>query len=137
MHPKSGFRMAPSWPKIGKMTMTSQFVDVTSSSIFWRCFVSLVNFSYWSSFMSISSLVLELWYFLLKGINQKSGNRKYPGWVLHNIWRLGQVRGTKFGKDVSIEMLLNTAKCEGYSFYHFWVNKGKPTGGKITPCHPD
>ena len=29
-------------------------------------------------------------------------------------------------------MLLNPAKCQGYSFYHFWVIKGKPTGGKIT-----
>ena len=27
-------------------------------------------------------------------------------------------------------MLLNAAKCHGYCFYHFWVIKGKPTGGK-------
>ena len=34
-------------------------------------------------------------------------------------------------------MLLNSAKCQGYSFYRFWVIKGKPTGGKITPpLHP-
>ena len=34
-------------------------------------------------------------------------------------------------------MLLNTAKCQGYSFYRLWVNKGKSTGGggdgKIPP----
>ena len=30
-------------------------------------------------------------------------------------------------------MLLNAAKCQGYSFYRFWVVKGKPKGGKITP----
>ena len=30
--------------------MTSQFSDMKSSSIFWRCFVSLVKFSYWSKF---------------------------------------------------------------------------------------
>ena len=30
-------------------------------------------------------------------------------------------------------MLLNAAKCQGYSFYRFWVIKGKPTGDKITP----
>ena len=29
-------------------------------------------------------------------------------------------------------MLLNAAKCQVYSFYRFWVVKGKPTGGKIT-----
>ena len=31
-------------------------------------------------------------------------------------------------------MLLDAAKCQGYSFYGFWVIKEKPTGeGKITP----
>ena len=32
-------------------------------------------------------------------------------------------------------MLPNAAKCQGNSFYHFWVNMGKPTGGggKIMP----
>ena len=38
-------------------------------------------------------------------------------------------------------MLLIAAKVQDYSFYRFWVIKGKPTkgggeGGKITP-HPD
>ena len=39
---------------------------------------------------------------------------------------------------VSIEMLLNAAKCQGYNFYRFWVIKGKPTGGggKITTPPP-
>ena len=45
---------------------------------------------------------------------------------------------TKFGKDVSNEMLLNTAKFQGYSFYRSWVFKGKSTGSKIPPSHlPD
>ena len=31
-------------------------------------------------------------------------------------------------------MLLNVAKCQGSSFYRFWVIKGKPTEGvKLTP----
>ena len=35
-------------------------------------------------------------------------------------------------------MLRNAAKCQDYSFYRFWVIKGKPTGGgggggKFTP----
>ena len=30
-------------------------------------------------------------------------------------------------------MLLNAAKCQGYSFYRFWVIKAEPTVGKITP----
>ena len=43
--------------------MTSQCAKMTSLSIFWRYFVSLVNFSSGTNFMSILSLVLELWQF--------------------------------------------------------------------------
>ena len=60
-------------------------------------------------------------------------------WVLFNIWRLGQVKDTKFGTNICNRMLLNAAKFQGYSFYRFWVIKEKPTGGeegKITPPHP-
>ena len=60
--------------------------------------------------------------------NPEFGNT--PGWVLPNIQRLGQVGNTKFGTNVSNKILLNAAKCQGYNFYHFWVIKGKPTGGK-------
>ena len=62
--PESGLRTPPDWPKIQKKAMTSKFSDMTSSSIFF----SLVFFL-WSSlvtdsrFMSISSLLLELWQF--------------------------------------------------------------------------
>ena len=37
--------------------------------------------------------------------NPEIGNT--PAWVLPHIWRLGQVRDTKFGRDVSNKMLLN------------------------------
>ena len=52
------------WSKIGKMTVMSQFSDMTSSSSFFNV-VSLLPSSLvtGSSFMSISSLVLELWQF--------------------------------------------------------------------------
>ena len=57
-------------------------------------------------------------------------------WVLPNIWRLRRVRDIKFGTNVSDKILLNAAKSQGYRFYRFWVIKGKPTGGKITPSPP-
>ena len=51
MHQESGFRMAPNWPKIGKMTITSQFANMTSYLLSWRHHhVSRVNCSYWSKF---------------------------------------------------------------------------------------
>ena len=87
-----------------------------SSSIFIRCLVSFLNFPL-SIFVSVVNFVTK---------NQEIGNT--PIWVLPNIWRLRRVSDTKFGTNVSDEMLLTATKCQGYSFYRFWVIKGKPTG---------
>ena len=75
--------------------------------------------------MSISSLVLELWQFPFIRDYQKSGHGKYPALVCPNICRLDQVRDTEFCRDISNKLLLNTAKCQVYSFSRFWVMKGK------------
>ena len=48
-------------------------------------------------------------------------------------WRLGWVRDTKFGTNVSDRKLLNAAKFQDYSFYRFWVIKWKPTRGQNYP----
>ena len=76
--------------KLEKLVM-SQFADITSQNIFWRCCVSLVNFSYWSiSYVNIvtGSGVMTI---CLQGIDQNNleiGNTSV--WVLANILRLGQ-----------------------------------------------
>ena len=79
--------------------------------------------------------------FFFKGWTRNLEIRNTPVWVLFNIWRLWQVRDTKFGTNVPNKMLLNAAKCQGYSFYGFSFIMGKPTtearrggvgGGKIT-----
>ena len=101
---------------------------------FWLCHVSLVKFSYGGSFMSISLLVLELRHFLfIRGLtrNPKIGNS--PIWVLSIIWRLGWVRDTKFGMNVSNEKLLNAANYQDCGFYRFLEITGKLKWGKITP----
>ena len=108
--------------------MTLQFADMTSSSnLFDVVLFLLSSVVTGSNFMAISSLVLELRQFSFIRVDKKSGNRKYSLWVLPNIWRLGQVKDTKFGKSVSNKMLLNTAECQGYSFYRFWIIKGPST----------
>ena len=43
MRAEYGFRMAANWPKIGKKTMNSVFVDLTSSSIFSDVAVFLLS----------------------------------------------------------------------------------------------
>ena len=117
-----------------KITMTSQFVDMTSSPISWPFFVSLVKFSYWPKFhvnIITDSGVMTIFFCNGLTIYPEIGNS--PVWVLPNIWILGLVRDTKFGRNVSNEMLLNGAKCQGYIFHRFWVIKVKPTGGVKLP----
>ena len=114
--------------------MTTQFVDMTSPSIFfWPCFVSLVTFSYWSKLhvnIITGSRVMTIYFY--KGLtrNPEIGNTLV--WVSPNILRFGWANYAKHSTDVSNKMLLNAAKYKGYSFYCSWVIKGKPTGGKIT-----
>ena len=126
MHRQSSFWIAPSRIAI------SWKDDKTSSSIFLKLLsISLVKFSYWSKFLvNIITGVMAI--FIYKELkSQIIGN--IPIWVLPNNWRLKQVRNTKFGTNVSKKMLLNAAKCQGYTFYHFWVIKEKPTvESKIT-----
>ena len=62
--PESGLRTAPNWPEFRKMTMTSHFSDMTSTWTFLDVVLFLLsNLVTDRSFMSISSLVLELWQF--------------------------------------------------------------------------
>ena len=123
MGPESDFRIAQ---------VTICWHDVIIN-IFWRRFVSFVEFSYWFKFhvniISCSRVMIISFY---KGLtrNPEIGNTRV--WVLPNIWRLGQVTDTKLGMNVSNKMLLNAAKWQSYSFFHFW----KPTGDKTSPPFP-
>ena len=98
-------------------------------------FFSLSKFSYWSKFhvnIVAGSWVMTI--FFCKGFtgNLEIGNT--PVWVLPSIWRLDRVSDTRFGMNVFDKVLQNAAKCQGYSFYYFWVIKGKPTEGvKLLP----
>ena len=115
--------------------MMSQFAGMASSPIFfWHCLVSLVMFSYWSKFHVNIMTGLELWQF--------SFIKYWP-----ELWKL-EIPLSKFFPisgdwgELGIPNLaklslmnaksLHVAKCQGYSFYRFWVIKGKSTGSKIT-----
>ena len=87
---------------------------------FWRCFVSLVKFNYYSKFhLNIISGSGVMTIYFYKGLTRNPEIGNTPVRVLPDIWRLGRVRDTKFSTDVSNKMLLNAAKCQGYSFDHF------------------
>ena len=62
--PEFCLRTAPNWPEIKKMTMTSQFSNMVSTSNFFDVVLFLLSSLITGpSFMSISSRVLELWQF--------------------------------------------------------------------------
>ena len=115
--------------------------DVTTSrkfiKFFWPCSISLVKFSYWPKFhVNIMTGVTKI--FAYKGLTRNLEIVNTPVWVLPSILRLGQVRDTKFGPNVSNKMLLNGLKCTGYGFYRFWVIKWKPPGRSWNYSHhPD
>ena len=97
-------------------------------NFFWGCFVSFVKFSYWFKFhpnIITGSRVMTIYFHKELTRNPEMGNTRFL--VLPNILRMGQVRNTKFGTDVSNKMLLNAAKCQGYNVFRFWVFKRKPT----------
>ena len=113
------------------------FRDDVNFKLFWGCLVSLVKFSYWPKFhvnIIPGSGVMTIFFY--KGLTRTPEIGNTHVLVFPNIWRLGGVLDTKFGTNVSNRMLLNAAKFQGYSFYRFWVIKGKPIGAQNHP-HSD
>ena len=127
--PESGFRIGR---KLGK----SQWCHNLSEK-FLKIFVSPVKFSYWCDFnvnIITGSGVMTISFY--KGLTWNPQIRNTLVWVFSSIWRLSRVRDTKLGTNVFNKMLLNAAKCQGYSLYNFRVIKGNPTGRGKTNRHP-
>ena len=82
-----------------------------------------------SNFRSLSSLVLESWYFLfIKDLTRNLETENTLVWFLSNTWWLGWVRDIKFGMNICDENILNVAKFQVYRFYFFGIIKRKPSG---------
>ena len=139
----SGIR-SPDCSKLAKNPENDNDVTIFRHDVIfkflWRFFVFLVKFSYWSK-INVNNFTGSgiMTIFFSEGLTRNPDIGNTPVSVLSNFWRLGQVMDTKLGMNVSNRILLNAAKFPGYSFYRFWVIKGKPTGGlKIsTPTPPD
>ena len=113
-----------------KMAMMSKFAgNIGIFKYFWRCFVSVVKFSYWFKFhVSIITGSAVMTIFFYKGLARILEIESTPTWVLPIIWRPEWVMDTKFDIDVSKEMWLSDSKWQWYSFYRFLIIKGKATG---------
>ena len=70
---------------------------------------------------------------LLMSAGQKCRNWKYPH--LSFVQYL-ETEDAKFDTNVSNKKSLNVTKCQGDSFYCFWVIKKNPTGGGKITCPP-
>ena len=119
----SGIR-PPDCSKLAKNPKNDNNVTIFRHDViikfFWRCFVSLVKFSYWSIFhvnIITGSWIITIFFY--KGLTRNPEIGNTPVWVLPYIWRLGQVMDAKFGTNVFIKILLNAAKFQGYSSYRF------------------
>ena len=124
--PESGLRTAPNWPKLRKMTITSQFSDMTSSSNFVEVILFLLSsLVTHPSFMSISSLGLELWqFYFIRDWPKIRKSEIPPSGFCPISWDGGKLWIPRFSRMSLIEYywILQNSRC--YSFYRFWVIKG-------------
>ena len=113
------------------MTMTSQFPDMTAPSIFWCCFIFLVNFSYWSKFhVNIHRWFWNYEHFFIRDWLEirKSKIPTSDFCPISGDWDKLEI--PNFAR-----MSLINFYCQCCSFYRFWVIKGKQMGGKLPPPH--
>ena len=145
MRPESGCRIASNWPDCFRLLQNDNDVTIfrhdVIATFFWRCFVSLVKFSNWAKFhvnIITGSGVMTI--FFNKWLIRNPEIENTLVWVLHNIWRLGRVRDTKFGRNISlVRNVTECCKMPSWPFlsYSEETNKWEEGGGvKITPPHP-
>ena len=101
---------------------------------FWRFFVSLDNFSYWSTFhvnIITGSGIMTIFFYKELTRNPEIGNN--PVWVLPNFWRLGQVMSTKFGTMSLIECywMLQNSRVAAFTVFDLLRENQLPGGEEI------
>ena len=135
IRPPDGSKLAKNPKNDNGVTIYRHDINV---KFFWRCFVSPVKLSNSSKFhvnIITGSGIMTIFFY--KGLTRNLDIGNTPVWVFPNNWRLGLVKDTKFGTNISNRILLNAAKFQGYNGYRFWVIKRKPTGGvKLSPPPP-
>ena len=134
MRLESGFGLFQICHKSKKWQWRDNFL-----TFFWRFGVFLVKFSdYYNFHVNIIPGSGVMTIFVHKRLTRNQEIWDMPVWVLPDIWRLGQVRDTKFGTNVSSKRLRIVNAVRVNNFYCFWVMKAKSiVRGGETPLHPD
>ena len=143
----SGIR-PPDCSKLAKNPTNNNDVTIcrhgTIIKFFWRRFVALVKYSYWSKFhvnIITGSGIITIFFY--KGLTRNPEIGNTPVWVLPNIWRLGQVMDTKFGMSpIKYYWMLQNFRVTALTaaltvFELLRENQLRRGAGKITPTHPD
>ena len=121
-----GCKLVINWKKDNDVTICRHDAIV---KYFWRFRVSLVKFRYSSMFhvnVMTGSRVMKILFYKNWPETQKLKIQPSEFCPISGDW--GKVRDTKFGTNVFHKKLLNTAKCQGYNFYCFWIIRAKQTG---------
>ena len=138
--PESGLRTAPNWPRIPRMTMASQFSGMTSSPNFLNnvlFFLSILVTA--PSFMSISSMVLELWQFcFLRDWPEIQKSEISPSdfcpvsrdWCELLIPNLVQM------SLIECYWMLQNVRVTAFTMFELFRENQLGEGGKVTPPHP-
>ena len=136
----SGFRIAPNWPKIGKMIMASQIFEMTSSLNFFN----IVLFLLWRlvtglSFMWISSLVLQLWQFFLKRYWPEIRKSEIPPsefYLISGDWRKLGIPNLARMSIIKYYWMLQNVRVAAFTFSELLREKQQGEGNNIT-SHSD
>ena len=134
---ESGLRTAPNWPKIRKTTMTSQFSDMTSTSNFFDVVLFFLSSLVTSpSFMSISSVVLELWQSSFIRDWPEIRKSETPSYLFPKSGDWGELRIPNVARMSLIECywMLQNSRVTAFTVLELLrENKLGGGGGKFTP----
>ena len=132
---ESALRTAPNWPKIRKMTMTSEFLDMASSPIFFDVVLFLLSILVIGPrFMSISLLVLELWQFSFISDSPIIRKLEIPPSEFHLIsgdWGKLWVPNLARLSLIKCYWMLQNSRVTAFTVFE--LLRENQLGGKITP----
>ena len=111
------FKFTISWKKDNDVKICWHDVIVNFFNVVVFLLSSLVT---GPSFMPISWLILELWQFSFIEDWPEIRNQKYPRLSFAQYMETGEGKGYQILRKCLHKKLLNTEKCQGYSFYYFW-----------------
>ena len=135
----SGIR-PPDCSKLAKNPKNDNDVTIFRHDVnvkfFWRCFVSLVKFSYWSKFhvnIITGSGIMTIFFY--KGLTRNPEIGNTPVWALPNIWRLGRVMDLARMSLIEYYWKLQNSRVTAFTLFEL-LRENQLGGGELPPPPP-